>query len=83
VDALSCGIAALLTDPSLADRLRSAGFDRARQMTWEKTAEQTLESLERAAEMGPLPASRPSREPGFGLTKAAGEGQEHTENPEN
>jgi glycosyltransferase involved in cell wall biosynthesis len=41
-------IESLLTDAALRDRLRSAGFERAKPFTWETTAAETLASYERA-----------------------------------
>ena len=47
-DQLSDRLAAVLTDRSLADELRSAGLARATTITWPEIAEQHLTSYERA-----------------------------------
>jgi len=44
VEGIAQGILRLLHDRSLADRLRSAGPERARQFTWERAARETLEA---------------------------------------
>jgi glycosyltransferase involved in cell wall biosynthesis len=47
-EAIRSAIERLLTDPALADRLRTAGRERAALFTWERTAELTVESYRRA-----------------------------------
>jgi glycosyltransferase involved in cell wall biosynthesis len=49
VDALAAAIARVRSDPALAESLRARGRARAASMTWTKTAEATLDVLERAA----------------------------------
>jgi len=46
--ALAAALARLLSDPALAQRLRERGLQRAREFTWERTAQLTLESYSRA-----------------------------------
>jgi glycosyltransferase involved in cell wall biosynthesis len=48
VEAIGAALETLLTDPSLADRLREAGRKRAALFTWERTAELTVASYRRA-----------------------------------
>ncbi|WP_159501801.1 glycosyltransferase family 1 protein [Microbacterium sp. 18062] len=45
VGAITAGLRALLTDRALADRLRSAGRERARLFDWDRTAIATLDAL--------------------------------------
>jgi glycosyltransferase involved in cell wall biosynthesis len=47
VDSIADGIARLIEDESLRERLRAAGLRRAREWTWERTARQTLDVFER------------------------------------
>jgi len=47
--AIAAGMAKLLTDPSLADRLRAAGRDRVGEFTWEACAEQVARVFEQVA----------------------------------
>lgn len=49
VHAIARGLAALLTEDGLAERLRQAGRERARTFTWERTARETLAALTSAA----------------------------------
>ena len=44
-DAIAAAIERVMTDASLRGRLAQAGPERARQFTWERSAEQTLEAL--------------------------------------
>ena len=46
--ALAAALARLLSDPALAQRLRERGLQRAREFTWDRTAQLTLESYSRA-----------------------------------
>jgi len=46
--ALARALARLLSDPALAQSLRERGLQRAREFTWERTAQLTLESYSRA-----------------------------------
>jgi glycosyltransferase involved in cell wall biosynthesis len=48
---IAAAIERLLTDPDEAERLRAAGYERARQFTWDETARLTAASYERA--LGP------------------------------
>jgi glycosyltransferase involved in cell wall biosynthesis len=48
VQEIRAAMASLLTDASLADRLRAAGRERAAHFTWDRTAELTVESYRRA-----------------------------------
>lgn len=48
VDTIAAGVSKLLTDPHLARELVAKGSKRQEEFTWERTAEQTLESYERA-----------------------------------
>ncbi len=48
--AIAHALARLLSDHTLADRLRALGLARAREFTWERTARLTLESYGRALE---------------------------------
>ena len=48
VSALAAGIARLVDEPGLRERLRVAGRERARQFTWRETAARTLKAYERA-----------------------------------
>ena len=47
-DEIAGAMQRLLTDGAEADRLRAAGYERARQFTWDETARLTAESYERA-----------------------------------
>lgn len=47
--ALAAGMARLLTDPALADRLRVAGRERLKLFTWERCAEQVARTFEQVA----------------------------------
>lgn len=47
--AIADGLARVLTDSTLQQRMRQAGLAQARQFSWERTARQTLDVLERAA----------------------------------
>lgn len=49
VSAIAEGLTALLTDHALAERLRSAGRERARSFSWDRTASETLEAVRRIA----------------------------------
>jgi glycosyltransferase involved in cell wall biosynthesis len=46
--ALASALERLLSDPAEAERLRALGLERARQFSWERTAQLTLESYRRA-----------------------------------
>jgi glycosyltransferase involved in cell wall biosynthesis len=46
--AISAAIERLLQDSALRDRLRAAGPEQAKRFTWQRTAEGTLASYERA-----------------------------------
>jgi glycosyltransferase involved in cell wall biosynthesis len=46
--AITSALVRLLSDDALAERLRAAGRDRARQFTWERTARATLDTYARA-----------------------------------
>ncbi len=46
--AIAGALARLLDDAALAETLRAAGYERAREFTWERTARQTISSYERA-----------------------------------
>jgi glycosyltransferase involved in cell wall biosynthesis len=48
VDAIAVSVRRILEDDELADRLRSAGSERARRFSWEETARQTLASYAKA-----------------------------------
>jgi glycosyltransferase involved in cell wall biosynthesis len=48
VDEVARGIAAVMTDPAVAARLRDRGLARAREFTWERTARETLAAYTRA-----------------------------------
>ncbi|MBC7261793.1 MAG: glycosyltransferase family 4 protein [Chloroflexi bacterium] len=48
-EALAEGILRVLIDPSLADRLRERGLQRARDFTWERTARETLGVYQKVA----------------------------------
>jgi glycosyltransferase involved in cell wall biosynthesis len=48
-DAIADGIARLLDDSSLRDRLRIAGHERVKQFSWDRTAQMTAEVLAAAA----------------------------------
>ena len=48
VDAIADSIRRLLSDSELAERLRSAGRERAKRFSWEETARLTLESYSKA-----------------------------------
>jgi glycosyltransferase involved in cell wall biosynthesis len=48
VEAIAVAIRRILEDEALADRLRSAGAERAKRFTWEETARRTLESYRKA-----------------------------------
>jgi glycosyltransferase involved in cell wall biosynthesis len=61
VPAMTRAIDTLLSDPATAGRLRAAGPERAREFTWRRTAERTVESYARA--LGRAPGTRlPSRQ---------------------
>jgi glycosyltransferase involved in cell wall biosynthesis len=49
-EAIEATLLSVLTDTALAGRLRAAGRDRAKRMSWERTAEGWLAALRRAAE---------------------------------
>jgi len=49
-EAMAEGILRVLTDPSLADRLRERGLQRARDFTWERTACETLAVYQKVAQ---------------------------------
>jgi glycosyltransferase involved in cell wall biosynthesis len=48
IDEIAAAVEELLTDRELAERLRKAGLERSRTFSWERTAEETLASYERA-----------------------------------
>jgi glycosyltransferase involved in cell wall biosynthesis len=50
VEAIRAAMSRLLDDPALAERLRSAGRERAARFTWARTAELTVASYRRALE---------------------------------
>jgi len=47
-DEIAAAMERLLSDGDEADRLRAAGYERARRFTWDETARLTAESYERA-----------------------------------
>lgn len=49
VESIADGMRAVLDDQPLRERLIAAGYERQREFTWKRCAEQTLASLERAA----------------------------------
>jgi glycosyltransferase involved in cell wall biosynthesis len=57
--ALAAALERVLTNPSEADRLRTAGTARVAQFTWRRSAEQTLATLRRAH--AALETGRPTR----------------------
>ncbi|HEY8297318.1 MAG TPA: glycosyltransferase family 1 protein [Candidatus Baltobacteraceae bacterium] len=56
--AFAAQIRRVLAEPGLADSLRAAGYERARYMTWRRTAERTLEIFERVAGAADAPGGR-------------------------
>ncbi len=48
VDAIAVSIRRILGDETLAERLRTAGLDRAKRFTWDETARRTLDSYRKA-----------------------------------
>jgi glycosyltransferase involved in cell wall biosynthesis len=48
VDAIAVAVRRILEDDELAERLRTAGLERARQFSWDETARQTLASYRKA-----------------------------------
>lgn len=61
VDDIAAGMARLLDDQPLRERLRAAGLERSRRFDWQRTASQTLAVLESIA----VPSSSPTPVPGF------------------
>jgi glycosyltransferase involved in cell wall biosynthesis len=49
VEAIAVAIRRILDDDALADRLRTAGLERAKRFSWEETARKTLESYRKAS----------------------------------
>ena len=56
-DAIADAARSVLTDPSLAHRLREAGLARSRMFSWDACARNTLAILEQAARQAPVAAA--------------------------